>query len=114
MPRAKPKQKNVPKESDNESTSNEEGRIHIDIATVKKPKRKGLEDVKVSKPQWQIKVDARTQHKTSRFFAKKSDQVEETCVQFKKWIDAKVPVKLNVRMRQCMGKQEVAGASREQ
>jgi len=90
---AKAKQKNVPKVSDHVQSTENAGRVFLDIATVKSPK----EGPKVRNPNWRVIVDERTQMKFSGFFATKNGMVEPTCVQFQKWKDIGKPVKV-VRM----------------
>ena len=86
----KARQKNVPKDStDKRSTVNME-RVYHDIATIKKPK--GME-VTISKPNWRILVEEKTNTKFSAFFKKKNGMIEPTCEQFEKWRQAGMPVK---------------------
>ena len=86
---AEAKQKSVPKESDHEPVTGTERRVFLDIATVKQP----VNGPKVSKPNWQIMVDERTQLKFSHFFEKKNGMIKPTCVQLNKWKLADLEVK---------------------
>jgi len=85
---AKAKQKNVPKSSDHVMATAEEGRVFLDIATIKGP-----EGVNVTFPVWLMKVDEQTQLKFSDFYKSKNAMVEPTCEQFEKWRQAGHPVK---------------------
>ena len=78
---AKAKQKNVPKNRDEEKTTKEEGRIYLDIATVKRKEGQP----KTVKPNWRIMVEERTQLKFSDFYPTKNGMIEPTCEQFQKW-----------------------------
>jgi hypothetical protein len=77
----KAKQKNAPKTSDHEPATAEERQIFLDIATVKQIKG----GPNVTKPNWRIMVDERTQTKFSDFYETKNGMVEPTCVQLNKW-----------------------------
>ena len=90
---AKAKQKNVPKYTENEPSKTSNGRIYLDIATLKDYS----DGPTGTMPNWRIMVDERTQLKFSDFYATKNGMIEPTCVQFKKWQQAGMPVK-NVRM----------------
>jgi hypothetical protein len=57
------------------------GRIYLDIATVKKIK----DGPNVTKPNWHIMVDEKTKLKFSDFFTSKIGMVEPTCEQFTRW-----------------------------
>jgi hypothetical protein len=87
----KAKQKNVPKESEHAPATKEEeeNRVFLDIATVKKPK----DGLKVNKPNWRIMVDERTGMKFSDFFETKSGMIEPTCAPWNRWKDAGLAVK---------------------
>jgi hypothetical protein len=78
---AKAKQKNVPKENEQDNNVDHAGRVFLDISTVKRKKK----DPPVAKPNWRIVVDERTQLKFSAFYKPKSDMVEPTCELFHKW-----------------------------
>ena len=87
---AKAKQKNVPKVSDHEPTTDTNGRVHLDLATIKTPKGGS----KITKPNWRIIVDEKTQLKFSDFFETKNGMVEPTCELFQKWKAAGIPVRI--------------------
>lgn len=53
-----------------------------------KPKK-----ITVTKPQWCVKVDEKTNIAFSHFYPKKNDMVIPTCVQFTKWKNAGMEVK---------------------
>jgi len=72
---AKAKQKNVPKESLHVSASASNGRIYLDIATMKLLDS----DVTMVDPNWCIMVDEWMQMKFSDFFQTKTAMVEPTC-----------------------------------
>jgi len=84
---AKAKQKNVPKESPHVPAKANNERIYLDIATIKAPS-----NVNVTKPNWCIMVDERTQLKFSDFFPTKNGMVEPTCAKLMKWKQAGMPV----------------------
>ena len=79
---AKAKQKNVPKLSKHEPSKQVNGRVYLDISTVKKPK-----DVKVTltKPNWRLIVDEKTRMKINDFYETKNGMVEPTCEKFNRW-----------------------------
>ena len=81
---AKAKQKNVPKESGHGDNTDKAGRVFLDISTVKRKE----DDPPVTKPNWRILVDERTQLKFSEFFKRKNDMIEPTCELFHKWKQA--------------------------
>ena len=85
----KARQKNVPKVSEHVVATKDEGRVFLDIASVKA--KKGMPNV--TKPHWRIMVDERTQLKFSAFHAKKSDMVEPVCELLSKWKKAGINVK---------------------
>ena len=84
---AKAKQKNIPKNVKHDKANVNNGRVYLDIATIKAPP-----NVKVSKPNWHMIVDERTGLKTSDFYPKKNEMVEPTCELFHKWRDEGKPV----------------------
>ena len=86
----KAKQKNVIKESKHDPANDSNERIFLDISSVR-PKK----DMKVTvtKPNWRIMVDERTQMKWSQFFRTKNGMIEPTCVMFYKWKQSGKPVK---------------------
>ena len=57
-------------------------RVHLDISTIKAPKELKMS---VAKPHWLMKVDERTEMKWSTFQSNKSDIVEPTCEEFRRW-----------------------------
>jgi hypothetical protein len=85
----KAKQKNVSKNSDHQPATMTNERIFLDIATLKSPP----EGPNVTKPNWRIMVDERTQLKFSDFFETKNGMIEPTCEQFQKWHQHGMPVK---------------------
>jgi hypothetical protein len=85
----KAKQKNVLKRSEHIPSAENNGRIYLDIATVKRIK----DGPKVSKPNWRIMVDECTNLKFSDFYETKAGMVEPTCEQFYRWKQARRPVK---------------------
>jgi hypothetical protein len=80
----KAKQKNLPKHDKDDMKNGGKTRIYLDIATVRPEK----DQPKPTKSVWRIMVDERTQLKFSDFYKRKSDMVEPTCEQFKKWAHA--------------------------
>ena len=84
----KAKQKNVPKESDHEPSKVANERIYMDISTIKAPE----DGPKVTKPNWHIMVDEKTQLKFSHFYETKNGMIEPTCAQLNKWREAGKPV----------------------
>ena len=48
----------------------------------------------MTKPNWRILVDERTQTKFSAFYETKSDMVEPTCEKFYKWKESGMPVQV--------------------
>jgi hypothetical protein len=71
----KARQKIIIIEAEKRSDSVQNGRVHLDISSVK---NHDYEDSTL-KPYWRIIVDERTQIKFSDFFASKSGMVEPTC-----------------------------------
>ena len=65
-------------------------KVNLDISTIKAPK--GV-NVTVTRPQWIIITDQRTQMKFSNFYQKKSDILEHTCELFKRWKQKGYPVR---------------------
>jgi hypothetical protein len=63
--------------------------VFLDISTVKKLKGQK----KLTKSNWRIMVDKRTQLKFLEFFTHKDDMVEPTCIHLNKWKQAGMPVK---------------------
>jgi hypothetical protein len=90
---AKAKQKNVPSVSEHVKSTENNGRIFLDIATIKEPSS----GERASKPHWRIIVDERTGLKFSDFFPTKNGMVEPTCEKFQRWQNTGKPVKI-VRM----------------
>jgi hypothetical protein len=80
----KAKQKNVPKVSKHLEATEDEPRVFLDITTVKSPKG----GPNVTKPNWRILVDERTQLKFLDFYDAKNGMVEPTCERFQRWKDA--------------------------
>ena len=62
--------------------------VHLDIATIKP----GKDGKKITKPNWQIIVDAETQRKWTNFYLTKKGMIEPTCVLFNKWKEQGKPV----------------------
>jgi hypothetical protein len=85
----KAKQKNVSNNSDHITAKKNNKRIFLDIATLRSPP----EGPNVTKPNWRIMVDERTQLKFSDFFETKNGMIEPTCEQFQKWHQNDMPVK---------------------
>jgi hypothetical protein len=85
----KVKQKNVPKDNEHVPSVENNCRIFLDIATIKKVK----DGPSVSRPNWRIMVDERTNLKLSAFYQTKKGMVEPTCEQFYRWKQAGQPVK---------------------
>ena len=79
---AKAKQKNLPSHGEHVLSAESNGRVFLDLSTVKPP---GHLNVRVTKPHWRIIVDERTQLKVSDFFETKNGMVEPTCELFYKW-----------------------------
>ena len=65
-------------------------RLFLDLSKIKAKMNMNLN---VTKPNWQIMVDERTQMKWSYFYETKKGMVEPTCVLFQKWKQAGMPVK---------------------
>ena len=87
------KKKNIPKKSDHIPSEEPNGRILLDISTIKKPN--GNPKVKtVVRGNWRLIVDEATGYKTTDFYAKKSDMVESTCDKFNRWKQQSKPVKV--------------------
>ena len=63
------------------STETVNGKIYLDISSVKVPK---LMNVNITKPHWLMMVDEKTDMKWSTFYAKKSDIIEPMCERFNK------------------------------
>ena len=85
---AKAKQKNVPKSSEHKPATEVNERIFLDISTVKAPDGETL-----TKKNWRIMVDKRTNLKFLDFFDTKNGMVEPTCAQLNKWKLAGKPIK---------------------
>jgi hypothetical protein len=85
----KAKQKNVPKAPESKPADENNGRIYLDIATVKD--KEGMP--KPTKPHWRIMVDERTKLKFTDFLETKNGMVELTCEKFHRWKEAGMPVK---------------------
>ena len=79
---AKAKQKNVPKVSEHIPHKESNGRIYLDISTVKKPKNI---EVNVTKRNWCIMVDEKTGLKSSLFTETKDGMVDKACKRFNMW-----------------------------
>ena len=79
---AKAKQKNLPTHREHVPSKESNERIFLDLATVKAPKAL---KVTVSKPNWRILVDKKTQFKISDFYETKDGMIEPTCEKFHKW-----------------------------
>jgi hypothetical protein len=86
----KAKQRNVPKESEHVPAKQSNERLFLDLSTIKAKKSVKMT---VTKPNWRIMVDERTQMKWSHFYRTKKGMVEPTCVIFDKWRQADKPVK---------------------
>ena len=87
---AKSKQRHVPAiESEADRAVKPNGRVALDISTIKAPKALKLT---LGKPNWRIMVDELTGMKFSDFFATKNGMVEPTCEKLNLWKDAKIPV----------------------
>ena len=87
---AKAKQQNVPKESQHIPAKESNGRVYLDIASLR-----STDDNKISSnSNWRIIVDEKTQLKFSDFFNTKIGMVEPTCQLFYKWKDQGIPVKI--------------------
>jgi hypothetical protein len=85
----KAKQKNVPKLSEHVPSTENNGRIYLDIATIKKTKN----GPKVTKPNWCVIVDERTGLKFLSFHQTKGGMVEPTCEKLHRWKEAGHAVK---------------------
>jgi hypothetical protein len=87
---ARANQKIIPKDSDHGKAKEINGRIFLDISTIRDP-----EDMKVTvtKRNWRIMVDELTGMKFSDFFDTKNGMIEPTCEQFHKWEQRDIPVK---------------------
>ena len=90
----KTKQKNVPKESKHEESKENNERIFLDIATVKRQENDNNKDMKITRANWRIMIDERrTQMKVTDFLETKSGMVEPTCEQLFKWKASGTPEK---------------------
>ena len=78
---AKAKQKNVVKASEHVTSKDVNGRVHLDLATIKS--KTGFP--KPTRSNWVIMVDERTQLKFSSFHETKNGMVEPACVKFDQW-----------------------------
>jgi len=85
---AKAKQKNLPSYEEHVLSTESNGRVFLDLSTVKPP---GHLNVRVNKPHWRIIVDERAQLKVSDFFETKNCMVEPTC-------------ELNGKRRECLSR----------
>ena len=65
------------------------GRVGIDISTIKAPKKS---TVKVTKPNWLMWIDERSGLKMSSFHQNKDDIVEHLATKFVKFIKVGMPV----------------------
>jgi hypothetical protein len=74
----KAKQKNVIVAKQKRSFLVDDGRIHLDISSIRNTDFPEVENM--PKPYWWIIVDQRTQLKFSDFFATKNGMVEPTCI----------------------------------
>jgi hypothetical protein len=83
----KAKQKNTVKNSDHQLSSKPSERIFTDIASLQ-PK----DGETTRTPHWCIKVDGKTQFKTSTFHKQKNDMVEPSCELFFRWKQGGNPV----------------------
>ena len=85
---AKAKQKNVNR-GGNTKARESNGRVGIDISTIKAPKKS---EIRVSKPNWLMWIDERSGTKISSFHEYKSDIVEHLAAKFVKFKRAGIPV----------------------
>ena len=83
---AKAKQKNVLQQSDHVPATGTDRRVLLDIATTKT-------GPPVTKPNWHLLVDERTNLKFLNFYQTTDGMVEPTCEQFHKWKVNGMPVK---------------------
>ena len=86
----KAKQKNVTKKSEHKIAEKSNERVFLDISTGKAKKNMNY---KVTKPNWRIIVEEKTQMKWSQFYRTKNGMVEPTCAMFNRWKQAGKPVK---------------------
>jgi Arginine methyltransferase-interacting protein, contains RING Zn-finger len=77
---AKARQRNVPQVSNHVPTEDINGRVFLDVSTIK-----GTDDMSVTNQVWLIKVDEATGMKFSTFHSSKNAIVEPTCQQFSLW-----------------------------
>ena len=89
---AKAKQKNIPKIIDHVSASEVNGRMHLDLSTVKPPEHQ--KDIKLTRRNWCMIIDEKTGMKFSSFHETKNGMVEPTCKRFKLWKQNGKPVKI--------------------
>ena len=83
------RQKNVPKKITHEHKKNANGRVLLDISTIKAPK--GIK-AKATKPNWRINVDEHGGLKFSKFYDTNNGIMEPTCQLFNKWKKQIMPV----------------------
>jgi hypothetical protein len=89
----KTKQKNIPKSSEHVPSNEVNGRVFLDIATIKE--KKNDEDEKsINKPYCRIIVDEQTWMKIVDFFYTKKGTAEPTCEKLQKWESDGIPVKI--------------------
>ena len=90
----KAKHKAVTKESTQMPSSEVNGRVHVDISTIKEPKQKGSEVSVPSKGNWRLIVDKFTKLKFSEFVQTKDGMVKPAYEQFQRWKDFEKQVKI--------------------
>ena len=91
--KAKAKSKGVSKNSPHKKSTIVNGRVYMDLSSIKKPKN-NPKIKSLSNPQWRMIVDEKTEMKTSQFFQTKNGMIEPTCELLSKWKSQKHPVKI--------------------
>lgn len=89
---AKAKRKPIPRVSEHNRSDEVNGRMYLDISTIKKPKNDDSV-MEVDQANLRLMVDEKTQLKFTDFFQTKSGMIESTCAIFEKWKDDGKPVK---------------------
>ena len=81
--------KNVPNKSPHEPAKKSNGRLFLDISTIKAPKEI---KAKVTKPNWRIIVDEHSVLNSSQFYYTKDGIVDPTYNMFNKWKPKLIPL----------------------
>jgi hypothetical protein len=82
---AKAKKKALPKDSGHAICKQVNGRIYLDLSSIKRPKHLSKLIKVVNMPNWRLMVEEKTQLKISDFYKTKKGMVEPTCEILQKW-----------------------------